>query len=215
MNYLKSLAGRLLDRIDPARARAAELDEVERLLSEAVAVRNRIIEANLRLVVAIAKKRARPGELLSELVSDGNVALIRAVDRFDFARGNKFSTYATWAIINGLRRRKRQWNDRVRFVPGDEVVLQSTADTRADEHDQEKAHQQRRCKVERWLGRLDDRERRILASRCGIGGAGEKTLTQIGKELGISKERVRQLEARARKKLLGLAREEVLDLLPA
>ena len=137
------------------------------------------------------------------------------MDRFDYARGNKFSTYATWAIINGLRRKKREKNVLGRFVTGHEAMLRSTAETRTDAHDQEKAHTQRRCQVERLLGRLDDRERRIIAGRYGIGGADEKTLKQIGKELGITKERVRQIETRAHKKLRGLARREELDLLLA
>ena len=213
MNYLKSCARQLRDRIDPVRARADELDEIERLLSDAVAVRNRIIEANQRLVVSIAKKNLRPRDDLSERVSDGNVALIQAVDRFDYARGNRFSTYAFWAIINGFRRRRREQNIRVRFVTGHTEVLQSTADTHADEHDQEEAQKQRQCQVERWLGRLDDRERKIIVSRYGIGGADEMTLRQIGKELGITKERVRQIETRAQQKLRGLARREELELL--
>jgi RNA polymerase primary sigma factor len=212
MNYLKSLARRVRDRIDPARARPAELDELERLLSEAVTVRNRIVEANLRLVVSIAKRYARPGEDLCERVSDGNVALIRAVDWFDYARGNRFSTYASWAIINGMRCRRRAKDDRVRFATGHEVMLQCTADTRGDEPDQEKAQKQRQSKVERLLGRLDDRERRVIACRYGIGGVAEKTLKEIGRELGISKERVRQIESRAEAKLLDLARKEAVEL---
>ena len=215
MNYLKSRASRLCDRIDPARARAADLDEIERLLEGALAIRNQIIRANLRLVFSIAKRHVGSNDDLFELVSDGNVVLTRAVDRFDYALGNKFSTYASWAIINGFRRRKREKNERVRFVTDPEAMLQSTADTRADAHDQEKAHKQRQCQVERLLGRLDDRERRIIASRYGIGGADEMTLKQIGKELGITKERVRQIETRAHKKLRGLARREELDLLLA
>jgi RNA polymerase primary sigma factor len=212
LNYVKFLAIRLRDRIDPPRATAAELDEIERLLAEAVAIRNRIIEANQRLIVSIAKKHVRPGDELSELVSDGNVALIQAVARFDYARGNKFSTYASWAIINGFRRRRREQNHRARFVTGHKEVLQSTADTRGDEHDQEKGQKQRQCKVERLLCRLDDRERRIIASRYGIGGGIEKTLKQIGEELGICKERVRQIEARAEDKLREPSRTEALDL---
>jgi RNA polymerase primary sigma factor len=167
------------------------------------------------LVVSIAKRHAGSYNDITELVSDGNVALIQAVDRFDYARGNKFSTYASWAIINGLKRRKREQNNRARFVTGDEVILQSAADTRADEHDQEKADKQRQREVERLLGRLDDRERRIIASRYGIGGGDEKTRKQIGKELGISKERVRQLEARAENKLRQPAQTEAVDLLLA
>jgi RNA polymerase primary sigma factor len=215
MNYLKSLARRLRHRIHPARAHAAELDEVERLLTEAATVRNRIVEANLRLVVAIAREHARPEEDLSELVSDGNVAPIWAADRFDFARGNKFSSYASWAIINGLRRRYRRKSVRVRFVLGNGAMLQSAADTRAEQYDREKAQEQYQLEVERLLGRLDDRERTIIAGHYGIGGAGEKTQKQIGKELGICKERVRQIESRAQDKLRKPARPGALDLLLA
>jgi RNA polymerase primary sigma factor len=215
MNYLKSRASRLRDQVDPARARKATLDEIERQLEEALAIKDQIIRANLRLVVAIAKRQVGSRDELFERVSDGNYALIRAVDRFDYARGNKFSTYATWAIINSLKLRRRQKNERVRFVTVDEAMLQDTTDTRADVHDQEKAHEQRRCQVECLLGGLDDRERRILVSRYGIGGAEERTLKQIGQALGITKERVRQIEMRARQKLRRLARAEELDLLPA
>jgi RNA polymerase primary sigma factor len=215
MNYLKARASRLRDRIDSARARTTDLDEIEQHLDTARAIRSQIVRANLRLVVAIAKRHLGPHDDLFERVSDGNYALLRAVDQFDYARGNKFSTYATWAILNGLRRRKRAQKDRARFVTGHEARLRSTADTRADAHDQETSHTEHQGQVERLLGRLDDRERRILTSRYGIGGAEERTLKQIGVELGISKERVRQLETRAHQKLRGLARREELDLVPA
>jgi RNA polymerase primary sigma factor len=215
MNYLRFLAERTRSRLDPARVEPRDFEEVARWHGQAAAVRDQIIRANLRLVVSIAKRHAGSYNDITELVSDGNVALIQAVDRFDYARGNKFSTYASWAIINGLKRRKREQNNRARFVTGDEVILQSAADTRADEHDQEKADKQRQREVERLLGRLDDRERRIIASRYGIGGGDEKTRKQIGKELGISKERVRQLEARAENKLRQPAQTEAVDLLLA
>jgi RNA polymerase primary sigma factor len=215
MNYLKFLAERARARLDPARAEPRDLEEFARWHAQAMAVRDQIIRANLRLVVSIAKRHQGPYDEISELVSDGNVALTQAVDKFDYARGNRFSTYASWAMINIFRRRNRQKSDRVRLVTGHEAMLQSTADTRGDEHDQEKAHQQRQRKVERLLGWLDDRERWIIAGRYGIGGADAKSLKQIGKELGISQERVRQIEARAQEKLRGLARKEALELLPA
>jgi RNA polymerase primary sigma factor len=215
MNYLRFLAERTRARLDPARAEPRDLEEVARWHGEAVAVRDQIIRANLRLVVSIAKRHAGSHDDIPELVSDGNVALIRAVDLFDYARGNRFSTYASWAIINGFRRRKREQNNLARLVTGHEERLKATADTRADDHDRENAHQQLQCKVERLLGRLDDRERRIITGRYGIGGADEKSLKQIGKELGICQERVRQIEARAQDKLRGLARREAIDLLPA
>ena len=108
MNYLKYLADRLRNRIDPRRPSTVDLDEIERLQAEALKLKNMIVEANLRLVISIARQRIRPGYDLSERVSDGNFALIKAVDRFDFGRGNKFSTYASWAILNELARYDRQ-----------------------------------------------------------------------------------------------------------
>jgi RNA polymerase primary sigma factor len=215
MNCLMFLAERARARLDPARAEPRDLEEFARLREQAMAVRGQIIRANLRLVISFAKQHLGPDDDIFELISDGNVALIRAVDLFDYTRGNKFSTYASWAIINGFRRRKREKNYRVRFVTGHEERLLSTADTRADEHDQEQAHRQRQRKVERLLGRLDDRERRILASHYGIGGGDEKSLRQIGKELGISQERVRQIVTRAQDELRKLARTEALVLLQA
>jgi RNA polymerase primary sigma factor len=215
MNYLKFLAERARARLDPVRAEPRDLEGVASWHGQAVAVRDQIIRANLRLVVSLAKRYQGPYDDISERVSDGNVALTQAVDRFDYARGNKFSTYASWAIINSFRRRRRDQNDRGRFLTGHEERLKAAADTRADEHDQEKAHQQRQRKVKRLLGRLDDRERWIIANHYGIGGTDAKSLKQIGKELGISQERVRQIEVRAQVKLRGLARREALDLLPA
>ena len=89
MNYLKYQANRLRDAIDPARARTADLDEIERLQEEALAVKNQIIRANLRLVVSIAKRHVGPSNNFFELVSDGNMCLIRAVEKFDYARGQQ------------------------------------------------------------------------------------------------------------------------------
>ena len=176
MNYLKYLASRLRDRIDPARARTADLDEIERHLDEALAIRNQIVRANLRLVVSIAKRHLGPGDDLFERVSDGNYALIRAVDRFDYARGNKFSTYATWAILNEF----------ARHVPREEPPRpprSSSATTRPSRSpptpaptstSSEEAQERRQEAVERLLGRLDDRERRIIVGRYGIGGAASR-----------------------------------------
>ena len=200
MNYLKYLANRLRNGIDAHCPSAADLDEIVRLQAEALKVKNEIIEANLRLVISIVKGRIRPGYDLSERVSDGNFALIKAVDRFDFARGNKFSTYASWAILNELTRYDRQQNcGNRRFIHYARDVASPV--TRSDEPEIEEAEDQRRSAVARSLDRLDKRERLILASRYGIGGGAELTLKQIGLDLGISKERVRQIESRARAKL--------------
>jgi RNA polymerase primary sigma factor len=213
MNYLKCRANQLKEQLDPDWPDPGELDEIERLQSEALAVKNRIVEMYLRLVVSIAKTRVRDGYDLSECVSDGNLALIQAADWFDFARGNRFTTYATWAIRNRLARNGQKYV-RLRGHPFDHYEASLTApDPGALEHELEEAQIQRRSVVRRWLGRLDRRERRILASRYGIGGATKLTLAQIGQELGISKERVRQIAARALAKLREFARLEALETL--
>jgi RNA polymerase primary sigma factor len=216
MNYLKARAGRTRDRIDPDRPRAADLDEVERLLGEALAIRSQIVRANLRLVVSIAKRRLGPRDDLFERVSDGNYVMLRAVERFDYSRGNKFSTYATWAIRNQFARDFRgEARLRHRSLLGHDEALEAAVDPRADDLERSDVEGRRQEAFARLLGRLDDRERRIIVGRFGIGGAPVRTLKQIGTELGITRERVRQLEARAQDKLRRLARAEELVLLGA
>jgi RNA polymerase sigma factor (sigma-70 family) len=213
MNYLKFLANRLRERVEPTRVRTSVLDEIERLQEEALAVKNQIIRANLRLVVSIAKRHVGPSNNFFELVSDGNMSLIRAVEKFDFARGNKFSTYASWAIMKNFARTIPEENyRRDRFVTGHEEMFEAAADTRTDEHEYETAQKRNEEAVKGMLGRLDDRERRIIISRYGINGASEQTLEQLGRELGITKERVRQIESRAQEKLRRIAIDEKLDL---
>jgi RNA polymerase primary sigma factor len=213
MNYLKFLANQIRDKVDPTRARTADLDEIERLQEEALAVKNQIIRANLRLVVSIAKRHVGPTNNFFELVSDGNMSLIRAVEKFDYARGNKFSTYASWAIMKNFARTIPEENyRRDRFVTGHDEMFEAAADNRTDEHEYETSLKRMQEAVKGMLGRLDDRERRIIVSRYGLNGANEQTLEQLGKELGITKERVRQIESRAQDKLRRFAGEEKLDL---
>ena len=125
------------------------------------------------------------------------MSLIRAVEKFDFSRGNKFSTYASWAIMKNFARTIPEENyRRDRFVTGHEEMFEAAADNRTDEHEYESALKRMQEAVKGMLGRLDDRERRIIISRFGLGGASEQTLEQLGRELGITKERVRQIESR-------------------
>jgi len=213
MNYLKFQANTLRQSLDPSRAKTADLDEIERLQEEALAVKNQIIRSNLRLVVSIAKRHVGPSNNFFELVSDGNMSLIRAVEKFDFSRGNKFSTYASWAIMKNFARTIPEENyRRDRFVTGHEEMFEAAADNRTDEHEYESALKRMQEAVKGMLGRLDDRERRIIISRYGLGGVSEQTLEQLGRELGITKERVRQIESRAQEKLRKIANEEKLDL---
>jgi RNA polymerase primary sigma factor len=211
MNYLKCRANQLKEQLDPDWPTPGDLDEIDRLQSEALAIKHRIVETYLRLVVSIAKAHVGAGYDLSDCVSDGNLALVQAVEGFDFSRGNRFSTYATWAIRNGVAENKRKFI-RSRRQPFALYEASLTApDSGALDHEREVTQDQRRRVLRRWLGRLEKRERWILARRYGIGGAPEQTLARIGQELGISKERVRQIEVRAQTKLRKFARLEALD----
>src|SRR5262249_14995108 len=104
MNYLKHRLHKLRQSLDPGRARTPELDHIEELQAKINSVKERLIRCNMRLVVSYAKKHASPTDNLFELISDGNMSLIRAVEKFDYARGNKFSTYASWAIMKNFAR---------------------------------------------------------------------------------------------------------------
>ena len=213
MNYLKYQAEKLRASIEPSKAKTIDLDEVDRLRNEALVVKNQIISANLRLVVSIAKRHVGPTNDFFHLVSDGNMSLIRAVEKFDYARGNKFSTYASWAIMKNFARTiPEEHHRRDRFVTGHEDMFESATDNRTDEREYETTQKKMQDAVKGMLGRLDDRERRIIVSRYGINGVGEQTLEQLGKELGITKERVRQIESRAQDKLRRFAGEQKLDL---
>jgi RNA polymerase sigma factor (sigma-70 family) len=213
MNFLKYRASLMREKLDPAKAKTAELDEIERLQEEALAVKNQIIRSNLRLVVSIAKRHVGPSNNFFELVSDGNMSLIRAVEKFDYSRGNKFSTYASWAIMKNFARSIPEENyRRDRFVTGHEEMFEAAADNRADEHEYESALKRMQEAIKGMLGKLDDRERRIIISRFGLGGAHEQTLEQLGRELGITKERVRQIESRAQDKLRRYAGEQKLEI---
>ncbi len=213
MNFLKFEACKLRDKLDPAKAKTAELDKIEKLQEEALAVKNQIIRANLRLVVSIAKRHVGPTNNFFELVSDGNMSLIRAVEKFDYARGNKFSTYASWAIMKNYARTIPEENyRRDRFVTGHEEMFEAAADNRIDEHEYENALKRMQEAIRGMLDRLDDREKLIITSRFGLGGAAERTLEQLGRELGITKERVRQIESRGVDKLRKIAGDQKLDL---
>jgi RNA polymerase primary sigma factor len=211
MNYLKYRAAQLRDRLVPEKARATDLNAIERFQEEALAVKNQILRANLRLVVSIAKKRVGTANNFFELVSDGNMSLIRAVEKFDYSRGFKFSTYASWAIMKNFARSiPEEKSRRDRFVTGHEEMFEAAADHRTGEHEYENDHRRNQEAVQGMLGRLNDRERQILTNRYGLGGASEMTLEQLGKEMGITKERVRQIESKAQEKLRKFAMEQKL-----
>jgi RNA polymerase primary sigma factor len=137
---------------------------------------------------------------------------MRAVERFDFARGNRFTTYAAWAVLHELAQYDRKLRRRHVRVVGLHDVCLATEESETERYEREEAQDVRRATLARLLGRLDGRERRVLEHRHGIGGAARHSLQQIGRDMGISKERVRQIEQRAHARLLRLARLEAIEL---
>jgi RNA polymerase primary sigma factor len=213
-NYLKFRAARLRDQIDPAKPRGSQLDDVEDLLAQSEQMRAKIIQSNLRLVVSVAKRHMGGVVGAGELVSDGNLALMRAVEKFDYTRGNKFSTYATWALMkNYARSIPEEQYQHERFQTGREELLRLAERHRIEEEPEEEQASGAREAVNRLLGVLSDRERLIVTRHYGLNEAGRKqTLEQIGHLLGVTKERVRQLEQRALRKLRDAAGEVDLGL---
>jgi RNA polymerase sigma factor (sigma-70 family) len=222
--------------------------------------KNRFIEHNLKLVVAIAKDYRNLGLSFPDLIQEGNLGLIRAVEKFDHRRGFKFSTYAVWwirqALVRAIQNHSRtirlpshvhdrlQRSQRVRAeltgklgreptpaelapelgtdagslealdllsreaislessVAGTEKRLEDfVADPTSSAPDNGLDGERMRSGVGFLIGALTSREQLILRLRYGLGGEEEHTLEQIGQSLGLSRERVRQLEARALKKL--------------
>lgn len=205
MNYLKYRAQQMISRLDPETSRPRDLDAIDEVLSQAADVKNEIVQANLRLVVSIAKRHVQPGQDLFELISDGNVSLMRAVDKFDYTRGFKFSTYASWAIMKNFARSiPEQRRHGERYQTGWDELLDSAMGY-ADSGDNDSEHLANvRGVLDRMLSTLDVRERMILRQRYGLDDRGQpQTLEQIGRRFGISKERIRQLEVRAMTKLRG------------
>ncbi len=209
MNYLKHQADLLRRQIHPDSPCESLINEVEQLLLEAQATRDQIVRANLRLVVSIAKQYLDSDLSFDDLISDGNVALMRAVEKFDFSRGFRFSTYATWAIKRLFYRSMGNQRQRQsRFVSGDENLFDLTPDDTVPVEGELQDQKQLAESMQGIVERLDDRERAIIHARFGLGSDdGSITLAELGRQLGVSKERVRQIEARALRKLRGWAEE--------
>ncbi len=210
MNFLKHRAAKMLAEmtlpsglINYAKLRVETLDQIEASLKEANEVKEMLIRCNMRLVTSIAKRHSGQAENFFELLSDGNISLMRAVEKYDYSRGFKFSTYASWAIMKNFARSiPDEKNRRERFVTGNEDLFDAAEDKRTQEGEVLAAAEQATAKVNRLLDLLEPREREIIRLRAGLDDGNDgMTLEKIGAKLGITKERVRQLNVRAMKKL--------------
>src|SRR6266542_446619 len=173
-------AGRLRSEKSIAKARAE--------VRKAEAARQRFIMANLRLVVSVARKYQGQGLPLLDLIQEGNIGLMRAVELFDWRRGFKFSTYATWWIRQGITRAIADRSRSIRLP----VHI----------HDRLRKLNRSRFQVAQAVDRvLDSRERQVVALRYGLETGQPLSLRETGKVLGLSGERVRLIEREALRKL--------------
>jgi RNA polymerase sigma factor (sigma-70 family) len=212
MNFLKHRANKLRAKLDPARARPQQIKEIEDVQAQANAIKKRLVNCNMRLAVSVAKKQAPNSDSFFEVLSDSNLSLIRAVDKFDYSYGYKFSTYATWSIIkNFARSLPQEKRHKERYLTGHEEVFDYFPDKRGDEHELKATAEQNANRVNRLLAYLDPRERQIIEMRAGLDNTQAMTLGQIGERLGITKERVRQINMQVLNKLRNIAREQQLD----
>lgn len=213
MNYLKYKLNKVREKAAPNAFRVGDLRQIEDLQARVRLVRDRLINCNSRLVANIAKKRAALFNSLAELMSDGSISLMRAVEKFDYGRGNKFSTYATWAIMKNFARSiPDEQHYRERYVTGHEEMFESRADVRSDEQEIVAQADMARVRVGNLLEGLDPRTREVIRMRNGLDGSAEMTLEQIGQHFGITKERVRQINVRGMKQLRERAQQAKVEL---
>ncbi|MFJ4340372.1 RNA polymerase sigma factor RpoD/SigA [Streptomyces sp. NPDC088915] len=252
-------------------AGGASREELEALAAEGERAKDLFIKSNLRLVVAVARRYPRSGLPLLDLIQEGNAGLVRAVEKFDYAKGFKFSTYATWWIrqaitrsiadqsrtirlpvhlveeLGRIRRVQREFNrehgrepepaeiaaelgstpERVVDVMDwarDPVSLNMSVDdegetqfgdlledTSAISPEQSVLTLLRSEELDDLIDKLDHRTASIIRMRYGIEDGRERTLTEVGKEHGLTRERIRQIEKHALLELKKMARDTGFD----
>ncbi len=209
MNYLRFRAQQLLMSLDPTEATSWDMLRVQTLMKAADWHRDCVVKANMRLVISIVKKFVNANNAFDDLLSDGIVALMRAVDKFDYDRGFRFSTYATQVVRrNAYRMVVQKQRERMKVVGNlQENGIDISDEDRAPSMDENKWHDLRN-RLAMLLDNLDRREKLIIRARFSLGShRSVQTLQRLADKLGVSKERVRQLEKRALDKLRGMADE--------
>lgn len=207
MNYLLQQAAIHRSLINPERPSKTRLELIETYIALAAWHRDRIVEANLRLVFSIVKKFVNPNNTFDDLLSDGIVALIRGVEKFDFDRGFRFSTYATQVVRrNSYRTVVLKQQERQKVLGGlQDMDIDFSEEERGSAISEKRWHELR-SRLSVMLGDLDRREKFIIRARFSLGSHRKvHTLQSLADRLGVSKERVRQLERRAMDKLRAMA----------
>jgi len=178
--------------------------------------RSKIVTANMGLVLAMAKRSTFPGVEFTDLVSEGSMALLRATDKFDCARGFKFSTYACRAIFKGFSRTAKQsYRYRSHFL-----VQWDTAFEKSDQIERDRKEQHDDCVDEvrtimhQNLADLTGIEQSVVSLRYSLDTLQPKPLTlkQVGEKLGLTKERIRQIQNKALTKLRVVAPERMVSV---
>lgn len=207
MNFLKFAASHVRETLNVGRPSVETMDQIERLLRESKATRDHIIRSNMRLVISLATKYCTDQYGFEDLVSDGMLTLMEAVEKFDYQRGFRFSTYATHSIRRSFFRKiERKQLDRQRFAITDPDEMLTAEDDSESEYDATADNQLMAQILKNLPEVLTERERHVIEGRYGLNGRkAPQTLVELSNELGICKERVRQVEGNALKKLHSMA----------
>ena len=213
--YLKEI-GRV-----PLLSADEEVELAQRMATGDPYARKRLSEANLRLVVSIAKRYGGRGMQFLDLIQEGNLGLIKAVEKFDHTKGFKFSTYATWWIRQAITRAIADQARTIRIpvheimrIAQDPVSLETPIGEEEDSHlgdfipdDDAPAPAEAASllllkeQLNEVLSTLTDREAKVLRLRFGLEDGRSRTLEEVGKEFEVTRERIRQIEAKALRKL--------------
>ncbi len=257
-------------KLDSGNLNGEDIEKLVKQVEEAKSAREKLVNSNLRLVVSIAKKYTQRGLQFLDLIQEGNMGLMKAVDKFDYNKGFKFSTYATWWIrqaitravadqartiripvhmvetINKLVRVQRQLVQKLSREPSPEEVAEAMGidvdkvqqiqkiaqepislespvgeeedsslgdfvpDPQAIDPYEYTTKVKLNEEVENVLTTLTDREERVLKLRFGLVDGRARTLEEVGKEFGVTRERIRQIEAKALRKLKHPSRSKKL-----